>query len=375
MLSILLNEIKITLKTMTGHLFLPLLVFILLFILFSTAAKLSDVSRLMNNGINIGVVKEDENEYIDMLISGVNEMGILNNLINIEEMSLPEARSQILENEIAAYIIVPEGYVEEILRGEMPPLTFVCNLKKPLETSAIMIAAKSSIAILNTSQAGVFATIDFALENGLSAGNFYQKIIIPVNLKFISILINFESFYRFINLSSTGGLDVNDFYARSLSCLFMFLFLVYFYRHYKTFFKKPLLSTYRVNKISISIIVLSKYLSAIITLAAAFLPMLFIFRTLYPALIFCFSGILIFASAFFTDKPNGILFIIIYGLFDLCAGGGAMPIPLLPNSLSFIRLASVNYYAVFYEQGAPVLIIIGLLFTLIAGAKLRFVRG
>jgi|GEM_PF-5753608 len=371
----LLYEMKLLFKTMWGRLMASLLVVVLLYAAISSVT----VKPPSFNDVVIGIVNEDDSFYIDMLISNANDLGMFDGLFSIEVLSREEADRLISENRLSAYVVVPEGFIDDLNYGEMPQLLIVCNLKRPLETRAIMLVAQSGAALIQIGQAGVYATIDFAAEHGLGADDFTGKVVVPINMAFISVLMNFEALYRSVNLAPEHGLDIDILLVRAAACFCMFLSLILFFPIYRSWFKKPLLNMYKANKISLPPLILYKQAALLIMLTAAFLPMLYIYGPLYFALIFCLSGILLFCSVFFADttKAAGILFIMLYALIDFFIAGGLLPFSSMPSGLSFLRSISIHYHAVFVEHGSAswlIVICIGLLFIAASSVKI-YKRG
>ena len=373
----LLTVIKMTFKAMSGRLIAPLMASILLFAALTAAAPILPAVTSYVGSV-VGVVNEDESAYINMLISGVNDMGLLDSMLTVKSFTPEEARAEILADRIAAYVIIPEGYVEQISYGGTPTLTFVCNLKKPLETRAVMLAAKSGAELIRVSQAGVFATIDFAEEHDLGEEDFTSQIIFPINMKFINVLLSFDSMFRNIAVVPESRLAVGLFMARSVSCFLMMISLIIILKVYGAWFKKPLMDSFRANKLNIPAILACRQISLILLLMAAFLPMALIIGPIYLVLVFALSGLLLFVAAAFADSaPSaGILFIVIYSLVDFCAGGGLPDMSLIPGSLLFIRNFTIHYHVIYAAraQGTLIIAAIGLVFTMAGAARLILKR-
>ena len=167
---------------------------ILCFLLFGLAMGMVlrlGVNELTDRGslfepFTIGVVDHDGTPELVFLFDFFNAR-----VMDLEMMEMSQARQKLASGEIPAFIELPPNFTQDIFRGINSPFLVHVNSSFPLQSNLVQLFATGGIAYLSASQAGIYATLEYAAAQGLDT----SPLIIPVNMAFVSELINYDNMF------------------------------------------------------------------------------------------------------------------------------------------------------------------------------------
>lgn len=81
-----------------------------------------------NMKVPIAVVGQAEDSYLEMGLTALQSLDSSRFAIEVVEMKEDEAKTALEEGEIAAYIVIPEGFVDAALRGEVMTIEYVSTM-------------------------------------------------------------------------------------------------------------------------------------------------------------------------------------------------------------------------------------------------------
>ena len=125
----------------------------------------TDNSDIDQKKIRVGVVGEFENSYLGFGISALQSFDSSRFSLEILELSQDEARESLLEGDLTGYVVIPEGFVEDAIYGDVGKLTFVTtNSNADIITMFKQEVLDLISCLLVESQNGVYGMQDVMFE-------------------------------------------------------------------------------------------------------------------------------------------------------------------------------------------------------------------
>ncbi len=120
--------------------------------------------------IQIAIAGQTDHSLLQMGFAALTSFDSTRFSMEVLQMTEPEAETALRQGELSAYVVVPEGFVEKAMRGELTPLKFVTNTA----AGDLVDLFKSEITrvvsdLVVLAQQGVFGMGDALREHGLTA--------------------------------------------------------------------------------------------------------------------------------------------------------------------------------------------------------------
>lgn len=205
----------------------PLAITIAIVLFLSLAVILSGFVKMNENDRNnqtfkIGIAGDTDDRFFQLGKSALETFDSSRFSIAFIEMSEQEAGSQLDRGEISAYIVIPDGFIENAISGEVGKIKYVTS------SGAVGLVSifKNEITkvveeILTCSQKGVFGLEDALVDNG------YKKIaykhINTINIEYIDLIISRGEMYTVEELGISGGLSFAEYLVCGITVLFLFI--------------------------------------------------------------------------------------------------------------------------------------------------------
>ena len=143
--------------------------------------------------------------------------------MEISAMDSEDAAMQALEKgQIAAYIVIPEGFVDNALRGNMMQLKFVSTTGA---AGLVSILKEEVTGIVDTllveAQSGTYGVGQALRENGY--GNIAGKHVNAMSLEYVDFVFERSRLYRVEPLEIDGGIGFDKYMLGGLTVLFLML--------------------------------------------------------------------------------------------------------------------------------------------------------
>ncbi len=175
-----------------------------------------------NSRFTIAVTGDTDNSYVDL---GLTAMGTLDETrfsMELVPMEEEKARKDLEDGNISAYIVIPEGFVDNALSGQIDPITFVTSPGM----EGVNGLLKREITTLITdmvmySQKGSYGLYDTLMDNGFEkteANNHLNKI----SVKYADLIVKRNKLYTVSELGVSDGLSTPEYYV----CAILILLLV-----------------------------------------------------------------------------------------------------------------------------------------------------
>ena len=297
-------------------------------------------------GFTVGVVDYDRSLETKLLMDFFNQEAVA-----LVEMGETEAAAALETGEIPAYIVIPEDFAKDIRRGRNTPFALYGNPSFPLQWRMTQLIAQGGVAFLSASQAGIYAAMDYAYENGMGWDEIDAKLLLPVNASFIKYFLDSSGFYETVSLELLGGVSVTDFYGT--------VFIVFFAIISSMCFVKPLAADRgvmaRSKSAGISFFRHYAPLLAIIWIGLSlFISPLFFISGIRAALISALlTGVLWFVSSLLPEALQCGFALFIIALLSALLCGGIVPLPYMPAVFDKLQYLSPAYWALPNVDRAP----------------------
>ena len=170
----------------------------------------------------IGLVGDLSESYLDYGIVAFKNLDSSQYYVEFTEMEEDEAKERLLDGELYGYVIIPDGFIKSIIRGENKPLTYVAS-NSPATFGPILVNEIIQMVsqLVIQSQNGIYGLIDIAEQYDVSKKT-YNKAIDNMNLEYISVVLNREGHYETTTVGLGNGLSYKDYYI----CAFLILLLL-----------------------------------------------------------------------------------------------------------------------------------------------------
>ncbi|WP_350019963.1 ABC transporter permease [Priestia flexa] len=116
----------------------------------------------------VAIVDEDDTLQTEYVIKQLTESEQLSSLINPVYPTKAEAQQMLSKNDIAALVVLPDGFSHSIATGENMPLVVVGNKNKPLQAQLFRYVMDSAADYTSAAQSGINTIDHFLQEEGAS---------------------------------------------------------------------------------------------------------------------------------------------------------------------------------------------------------------
>lgn len=119
--------------------------------------------------IKIAIAGQTDHSLLQLGFSALASLDNTRFSMEVLQMEKQEAKTSLRQGEIAAYVVVPEGFVEKAMRGQLTPLTFVSH-QNAGDLVALFKAEITRVVsdLVVSAQQGVFGMEATLRENGLT---------------------------------------------------------------------------------------------------------------------------------------------------------------------------------------------------------------
>lgn len=182
----------------------------------------SDKNDEKNQKFKIGVVGSTEHSYLDLGITALETLDSTRFAIEIERTDEPTAKKALEKGELAAYVVIPKGFAEAALRGD------IMKIKYYTTDSAVGVVSifkdevtKTVSDILVDSQRGVYG-IAYAISQNLpnvSADNHMNAL----SIDYVSLILKRSEIYTVSSVGVSEGLSTAGYFLCGILTLFVLL--------------------------------------------------------------------------------------------------------------------------------------------------------
>ena len=170
----------------------------------------------------IGITGDTDNPYMKWGLATMQSVQADQVSVFVVEMTTEAAQSALEKSEISAYVIIPEGFMEDALAGDITPVTYVTSAG--LEGVASLLKKEITrivTEIVVQSQKGAFG-----LEAALEAHQLTQEIsdhMTNLSLEYTDLIFHRSALYSVKELGISDGLSTRDYYLCAMLIILLTL--------------------------------------------------------------------------------------------------------------------------------------------------------
>ncbi|MFZ5824032.1 MAG: ABC transporter permease [Bacillota bacterium] len=161
------------------------------------------------------VVDRDNSPETRTLVQHLTTTPAIRRLATVEKVDEAQAMALLAGNRAAAVLIIPEGFVSKMARGENLPVTVLGNPARPLETALIRNLMESSAALVTAAQGGINTVLFYADEAGVSNAE-WQRLFGQAMVDFGLQSLGRNQVFRYQTVSATGPASPVAYYGVAL---------------------------------------------------------------------------------------------------------------------------------------------------------------
>ncbi|MBQ7011756.1 MAG: ABC transporter permease [Clostridia bacterium] len=178
----------------------------------------ADGSSQDKQKLTVGIVGNTQDTFLGFGIDVILKMDSTEAVMNVESMTESDAKFRLNNGAIAAYIVVPDGFVASITSGEVLPLDYVCSQTAGGVGTVFRDEILTAVSrMLVHSQKGVYGMQRIAYANGLHSA--VSKSTEEMNLRYFSLMLNRPNVLT-LNVSGiSSGLSLDAYLLCGLSVL------------------------------------------------------------------------------------------------------------------------------------------------------------
>lgn len=191
---------------------------------FDTLTSMDEETQ-SNTRFKVGIVGTAEDIYLQLGLAAMGSMDSSRFSLELVEIEEPAAEDAMRNGTIAAYIVIPNGFLDGAFRGEFKPLKFVSTAGSVSIVSIIKDEFTDVIqAMLMEAQKGIYGSGDAMASEGLSG----SQVVNDISIAYVEYIFDRGNIYRTSTLEAFNGLGMGGYMAAALSIVFFLLICLTF---------------------------------------------------------------------------------------------------------------------------------------------------
>ncbi len=172
--------------------------------------------------IKVGLTGDTGYEYFDLWLSAIQSFDTSRYAIEIVKLDEEQAKTELEAGKLAAYVILPDRFIEEALAGRIQPITYVTT-SGSVDTLSIFKEEVTEVIsrLLAESQKGVYGIGEALDENGHEDISFDK--LNELNLEYIDVILDRSKTYRVEAVDAEADLPIQTYLFSGVAVLLVFL--------------------------------------------------------------------------------------------------------------------------------------------------------
>ena len=186
-----------------------------------SATLQQDANREENQKFSVALSGETDDIFVQLGLQTLEAMDSSRFSLDIREMPEDDARKALARGEISAYVVFPDGFMDEAFQGNLMPIRFVSASGPTTMVSVFKDEVTRMISdVLMESQKGVYGLYDAADgENLGSVGSRSDRLA----LRYVDYVLVRDRVYALEVLGIADNLPLREYLLCGLSVLFLWL--------------------------------------------------------------------------------------------------------------------------------------------------------
>ena len=175
--------------------------------------------------INFGVVGTAGDTFLEMGMLALNTIDSSRFAINFVTVDEDEAESMMRRGELAAFVVIPEGFMDAAMYGEIMPVKYVSTVGAVSIVSLLKDEITQLVEdIVIETQKGIFGTGDAMRDEGLSSGEAEYEI----TFEYFDFIFSRSKMYSVRGLANADGINLEDYLLGGFCVVLMMLVCLVF---------------------------------------------------------------------------------------------------------------------------------------------------
>lgn len=217
-------QVKRLLRLIVPVLFVAAILFGCLTAVYDAMTKLEDESQ-MTTRFKIGVVGTAGEMYLKLGLSALNSMDSSRFSMELVEMEEEAAEEAMRKGTITAYMVIPEGFLDAALNGQIMSLKFVCTAGAVGMVSLVKNEFTQMIEImLIEAQRGIYGAGDAMESIGLNGSD----LVNDISIEYAEFVFCRGNVYKAYQMESFDGLGLDGYLITGISVVLFLLICLTF---------------------------------------------------------------------------------------------------------------------------------------------------
>ncbi len=213
-------QLKRALKTLPAVLCVSAVLFLSLGMIL-TGIISQDNNSEEKTKFGIGIVGDTSESYLGLGVAAVETLDSSRFTIDFKEMTEREAKQALEAGKLSAYVLIPEGFVESAVHGDIQKITYVTSPGAVGLTTILKNEIASFISeVLVHSQKGVYATGAVMKEAALKNRS---EIMDNMAIEYFSFILGRSNLYRTEIAGVSDSLSLGGYFICGLPIFFLFI--------------------------------------------------------------------------------------------------------------------------------------------------------
>lgn len=171
--------------------------------------------------IEVGVVLPEGDAVAGQAISMITSLESVGSLCNFTYVDEEQGREMMRRGELYAMMVIPQGFVEDIINGTNTPISVVFPANAGLEASIFRQLTSSGAKTLGIAQAAIYAADEFCYLHGMTGS--IQTVEDDLNAIYMKYAVSRSGYFKEKTVSASEDIPVPVYYGISAAVLFLLL--------------------------------------------------------------------------------------------------------------------------------------------------------
>lgn len=191
-------------------------------LLLAVSIQQSDAASEKKQKVKIGLSGDTTGSYLDFGIMALQRLDSSRFAIDFVEMPEAKAAEKLAAGDISAYVVIPEGFVEDFDRGEDVQILYATSNDTAGVGAILMKELVETISnVVTESRNAINGTWRLMTEHGVQED--YREATDRLYLRFVQLFLNRTVFYQVTLLGIADSLSLTSYYFVGIMILFMLL--------------------------------------------------------------------------------------------------------------------------------------------------------
>lgn len=292
--------------------------------------------------ISVGVVLPEDDAVADKAVSMISSLDSVKSLCDFKYLGEEEGRRSLKEGKIYALMMIPEGFVRDIMNGVNTPVTILIPKDAGVEAMLFKELADAGARSLSVAQAAIYAGNEFCVLNAMADS--IPRLESELNQIYLKYALPREDYFRSYQVSASGDISMLSYYGIALSVLFLLLCGIpasSVLRPDSLVFKRKLrmigLGRWKVTAVKLSAVFVLLGTVGALLLAGAWasgaVELHWLVVVMTALLCLCVSAMVLFAYELAGSPTAGVMFLFLSATAMMFISGGFIPSVFLPEGI------------------------------------------